>query len=218
MIPTKQLRDELFNFVEEQCTKYKIDSSHGIIHSKRCVHWADLLIDYENNLSHEEKLIIVYAVAIHDLCDKKYTVPSESISKLQSWLERVLTDEMVTAILFIIQTMSYSYLNLHKEKGYPNHEKWSRAYHIARHADLLDGYHVGRCVLYTQHSFSHLTNDEIWNTAQELFERRMFKYVSDGWITHPCALLHVPKLIEKANQCFSTRQFTYVSKILDVTV
>ena len=213
MIPNKQSRDELFKFVEEQCTNYKIDSSHGIIHSKRCVQWVDILIDYENNLSHEEKLVAVYAVAIHDLCDKKYMVPTESILKLQNWLEtqKMFTVEMISAIIFIIQTMSYSYLNLHKKEGYPNHKLWSRVYHLVRHADLLDGYHVGRCVLYTQHTFPFLSNDETWITAQELFERRMFKYVSDGWITHPCALLYVPKLTENANLCFSTRQFTYTT-------
>jgi hypothetical protein len=208
-------RVALFDFVEQYCKMHNIDDSHGVIHSKRCVDWVDKMIENE---SEEEKIVAIYAAAIHDLCDKKYISAFESINQLKNWLSDqnenpLLHYDMIEAILVIIQTMSYSYLSQRKysddQNWYPDHGIWNKSYHLARHADLLEGYHVGRCYLYTKHAFSQLTEDEIWERVEELFKKRMYLYLSDQWITHPIALQYAPELEKEAKRCFQTRIWEY---------
>jgi hypothetical protein len=209
---------DIFNFVEKQCEKYKIDLSHGVIHSRRCVKWVERMIQ-SNIYSEEEKTVAIYSAAIHDLCDKKYTPIFEAVAEIRKWLYDLLSSEMTEAVLSIIQTMSYSFLNQRKcissisnEKEtlwYPDHGKWTRAYHLARHADLLDGYHVGRCYLYNKHAHPEMSEENAWGIVNGMFERRMFRYVSDGWITDPIALEIVPSLEEEARKCLTNRIFEY---------
>lgn len=212
---------ELFKFVQHQCERYNIDDSHGLIHSKRCVSWVKKMIEYDDTndendskLSNEEKTIAIYSAALHDLCDKKYTPTFESVTELREWLSSkdILNCDMVEAILDIIQTMSYSFLNQRKyndgKPWYPDH-KWIRSYHLARNADLLEGYHVGRCYLYTKHAYSQYDENEIWRRVEDLFRVRMYKYLSDGWITHPFAISIVDVLDKEAKLCFKTRVWEY---------
>jgi hypothetical protein len=204
----------LFDFVEKQCDKHHIDSSHGVIHSKRCVSWVEQMIQHDINIPSDEQLVAIYASAIHDLCDKKYVSIFESIHELRVWLNEqpILSEDMISAILNIIQTMSYSYLYQRKYTDgtlwFPDHGKWQRAYHLVRHADLLEGYHVGRCYLYTKLTYN-FDEEESWKRVETLFINRMYKYVSDGWITHPYALIHAPKLEQEARDCFITRKWDY---------
>ena len=219
MVPTLSLRTTLFRFVQQQCTRHHIDDSHGLIHSKRCVSWVDTMTVNDNTLSADEKTVAVYSAAIHDLCDKKYVSAFESIAELREWLIHHETEnpdlrqEVREAILSIIQTMSYSYLNQRKHSDgtnwYPDHGAWIRSYHLARQADLLEGLHVGRCYLYTKHAFPQYNEEEIWFRVEELFKKRMYHYVTDGWITNPVAMEHAPLLIEEAKTCFRTRVWDY---------
>ena len=206
-------KQALFTFVEFQCKRHNIDDSHGLIHSRRCVEWVEKMFDSETD---DEKIVAIYSTALHDLCDKKYSSAFESINELCTWLveeNSFLCQEMIEAILSIIQTMSYSFLKQRRyEDGtnwYPDHGIWNRSYHLARHADLLEGYHVGRCYMYTKHAFSHLNEEEVWERVEELFMKRMYHYVSDKWITHPIALQYAPLLEDEARTCFITRVWEY---------
>jgi hypothetical protein len=207
---------DLLTFIECQCQKYNIDISHGIIHSRRCLKWAQNIMNNENDLSEDEKTVVMYAITIHDLCDKKYVPLFEAISDIRNFLEPRLSTEMIEAVLGIIQTMSYSFLNQRKifKDGkemlwFPDHGKWTRAYHITRHADLLDGYHVGRCYLYNRRTFPDWSEDDTWNVVSDIFQRRIYRYISDGWITHPYAISVVPSLEEEAKEAFRNRNWEY---------
>ena len=220
LYPLLKHRHALFDFVERECLRHRIDTSHGIIHATRCVKWVDVLMAGETHMTPEEKTVATYAAALHDLCDQKYVSIMEAVVTLRRWMIEEsnnpdLTDECIDAILSIIQTMSYSFLsqreNADGSHWFPNHGFFSRSYHLVRHADLLEGYHVGRCVLYTKHAYPSLTNEEVWHRVETLFEHRMFRYVSDEWITHPVALEYAPKLEAEARQCFRTKMWEYES-------
>ena len=124
-------QEYLFEFIESQCNRFNIDESHGIIHSKRCMSLVELM--FTDNVTEDEKIVAIYSAALHDLCDKKYVQLFESITTIRDWLWlNMLTEEMVEAILSIIQTMSYSYLDQRRyENGlqwYPDHGKWNKSY------------------------------------------------------------------------------------------
>jgi hypothetical protein len=106
--------------------------------------------------------------------------------------------------------MSYSKLKVamvHGEIVYPDHGSWQRIYHIVRHADLLDGYRVDRCYLYQKHVSPEMSEDECWTKVAELFQKRIFNYVADGWIFLNEAKYHASYLHETALKLIQTRQF-----------
>jgi hypothetical protein len=205
-------KESLFEFIESQCNRFNIDKSHGIIHSKRCMSLVESM--FTDNLTDDEKIVALYSAALHDLCDKKYVQLSESITTIRDWLWlNMLKEEMVEAILSIIQTMSYSYLDQRRyENGlqwYPDHGKWNKSYHLARNADLLEGYEVGRCYLYTKHIYPNWKEEQVWKRVEDFFDRRMFNYLSDGWLTEPYAIKLAPFLEDKARNSFKSRTWEY---------
>ena len=116
--------------------------------------------------------------------------------------------EEIQAVLDIVNTMSYSKLKKSMVNGviqYPDHGKWQRAYNVARNADLLEAYIVARCVLYNKHIYPTKTEDEHWERAEQLFNERVFLYLSEGWINLPGAIVMVPALEEEAKRCLSGR-------------
>lgn len=203
----------LCEFVELCCEKYGIDESHGLKHAKGCVAWVEKLLAGETNVSEEERCMAMYSAALHDMCDKKYTDPAAASLYIREWLlQEGWSTEMADALLLIVNTMSYS--KLKKEMScegpvYPDHGKWSRAYHLARHADLLDAYIVGRCFLYTQHICPDISVEDCWLQVEELFEARVFRYVSDGWITLPLAIDYAADLEITARWAFLDRICDY---------
>lgn len=206
-------KEPLFQFIESECNRFNIDESHGLIHSKRCMYYVELMFE-DKNLTDDEKIVAIYSAALHDLCDKKYVQIFDSITHIRDWLWlNMLKEEMVEAILSIIQTMSYSYLNQRRyENGsqwYPDHGKWTKSYHLARNADLLEGYEVGRCYLYSKRIYPEWKDDQIWKRVEDFFDRRIYKYLSDGWITDPYAIKFAPLLEEKSRNCFKTRTWEY---------
>ena len=206
-------RDSLFQFIQKKCDQFHIDKSHGLIHSKRCMSLVDLMIGKDKTLTDDEKIVAIYSAALHNLCDKKYVQIFESITEIREWLNTILRQEIVEAILSIIQTMSYSFLDQRRyENGthwYPDHGKWNKSYHLARNADLLEGYEVGRCYLYTKNIYPEWNEDQVWERVKNFFERRVFKYLSDGWLTDPYAIELAPFLEEKARNCFITLNWEY---------
>jgi hypothetical protein len=209
------MRRSLSEFIKETCAEQNIDESHGYKHSVGTMFRAQAIIDTIRTITSEERKMILYCAALHDLCDSKYTDVSIASLKIRVWL--IWEDDWNTrdadALIHIITTMSYSKLKKLKEENgvhtYPNHGKWQRAYHIARQADILESFIVARCVLYNMHVYPEKSDDEHWATANQLFQERVFRYVSGGWITIPGALAMVPHLEADARRCLAEKSMRW---------
>lgn len=203
----------LYDFIQSCCDVYGIDESHGLKHSKNCMRWVEQLLENEADVEPDEATMAIYAAALHDMCDKKYTDPLTASRTIRDWLvAQGWSDSMAISLIAIINSMSYSLLKYKAVDGvpvYPNHGKWQRAYHLARHADLLDAYSVGRCMMYTQHIYPHISDDECWKIVEDLFEIRVFRYVTDGWIFLPRAIDIAEELHKDAQYTFAQRVYVY---------
>jgi HD superfamily phosphodiesterase len=177
--------NRLYEFIKDVCNKYNIDASHDLNHAKDCVNIAILI---SPNDIHDPEMV-VYAAALHDCVDKKYINPADGVQNV----ERFLTSEQwepyrIKALIDIITTMSYSYLNKMKVDGkivFPDHGQYQNVYHIVREADMLCSYRVRRCYLYQKHISPTMPEPEVWKRVTDLFETRMFKYLENGWLTLP---------------------------------
>jgi len=204
----------LFEFVQATCAKYDIDESHGLKHSYGTVTWAERLMDAYTDISADERQLIIYGAALHDMCDSKYTDVDTACLEITNWLlSEGWTADLATALIKIITTMSYTKLKNKQTGGinvYPDHGQWQRAYHIVRHADLLEAYKVVRCYLYSVRRLPNATEDELWLETERLFESRVFKYVSDGWIFLDAALAYIPDLEADARARLARRDTSYL--------
>jgi HD superfamily phosphodiesterase len=202
--------ETLYDFIESLCREYKIDASHDLQHSIRCVAWVNRLADADPAFTVDERRMAIYAVALHDMCDAKYTDVYVASRRVRTWLcTNGWTEELADAIIHIITTMSYSKLRaamVDAEIVYPDHGRWQAVYHIVRHADLLEAYRVDRCYLYQKHVRPDMSDDECWNNVAALFQRRVLKYVSDGWIFLDAALEHTDRLEAEARRRIATRE------------
>jgi hypothetical protein len=200
------------------CKKYSIDESHGLKHAKGTYLKARILLGTVDNITDEERRVTLYSAALHDTCDSKYTDVYTASLEIKEWLlgQDFILEE-AEAIIAIITTMSYSKLKATAAGGppvYPDHGKWQRAYHIARHADLLEGYIVARCFLYNMHIHPTKAEYEHWVIVSNLFDKRVFKYVNDRWIQLPGALALVPDLIKEAQRCFDNKCLDWPEPLL----
>jgi hypothetical protein len=211
--------DLLFKFIEQQCIKYGIDESHGLKHAQGTYIRANAILSGLSEVSDEERKMTLYAAALHDTCDSKYTPVDEAASEIAYFLRTQLwSPEMIVALINIVTSMSYSKLKRSHNSGqidFPNHGKWQRAYHVARHADLLEGYIVARCVLYNIHIFPEKSMKEHWKRANELFEERVFTYVSEGWIFLPGALTMAASLEQEARRCLEEESMDWPEPLID---
>jgi HD superfamily phosphodiesterase len=196
--------DRLYKFIQDICITYGIDASHDLTHAKDCVNIAKMISPKDFN----DPEMVVYAAALHDCVDKKYINPVEGIANV----ERFLTSEQwepyrIKALIDIISTMSYSYLNNMKVDGkivFPDHGPYQDVYHIVREADLLCSYRVRRCYLYQKHISPNMPEPEVWKKVINLFEIRVFKYIENGWFTLPKSISWAEKLEEIARKDFQT--------------
>ena len=210
--------ESLFLFIEQMCQRYNIDESHGLKHAKGTMLRAHQILSNMPNINEDERRMALFAAALHDMCDHKYTDVTNSCREIRYWLIwRGWIDEDADALIKIITTMSYSKLkdDFANGLGYPDHGKWQMAYHVARHADLLEAYIVARTILYDRHIHPERTDDQHWLRAEELFRTRVFPYVKDGWIFLPHVLSHVKELEEEARRCLSTRSLDWPNPILE---
>jgi hypothetical protein len=202
----------LLEFIYNYCESLGIDESHGLKHSMNCINWVYRLIQ-DDILPNDQLQMAIYAAALHDMCDKKYTNPEIASRIIHTWLlSQQWSIEMADTLISIINNMSYSLLKQRANGGepiFPNYGKWQRAYHLARHADLLDAYLVGRCFIYTQHIEPTISDSDCWKRVEELFRIRVFNYVSDGWITLPLGIQYASYLETKAKESFLTKTFIY---------
>lgn len=198
--------------------KYDIDKSHGSKHAWGTALRAMAILKTLENVSDKEERVAIYSAALHDTCDSKYCPIQEATSDIRSFLLGIQwTPDEIEAVLSIITSMSYSKLKKNVKEGvieYPDHGEWQRAYDVARNADLLEGYIVARCVLYNQHIYPGKTEDEHWERAEQLFNERVFTYVSEGWINLPGALAMVPALEQEAMRCLSGRHMDWPEPML----
>jgi hypothetical protein len=211
---SEKAEKRLEEFVLSCCESYTIDESHGLKHSKGCMKWASMLVRADPNITEEQSMMAIYAAGLHDMCDKKYTDPVEASERILVWLIKGegWPRHVAKALIAIINTMSYSWLKSRVVNGmlvFPDHGKWQKAYHIARHADLLDGYIVARCFLYGKHANPSISDEECWKKVRDLFEVRVFRYVSDGWIVLPEAVSLAAILDEKARSDLDMLNQTY---------
>jgi hypothetical protein len=177
---------KVLEFVEKMCWKYCIDESHNVTHSLDCIQFANLLLDENQNVSRDEKTVILFAAAVHDTVDKKYTQSSLAVKEVRDFFESIdLPHELIEAIVSIITTMSYSYLLDRKKNGqsFPDHGKWQNAYDIVRHADLLCSYRVKRCLQYQKHLTPYISDEDAMERVRHLFQVRVFAYKVNGWLT-----------------------------------
>ena len=210
--------DSLFNFIEKQCEKYGIDESHGLKHAKGTYVRANDILQSLSEVSDEERKMALYAAAIHDTCDSKYTPVNEAANEIGYFLRsQNWSPDNIIALIKIVTSMSYSKLKKSLNSGqieFPSHGKWQRAYHVARHADLLEGYIVARCVLYNIHMFPEKSMDEHWKRANELFTERVFTYVSEGWIFLPRALEMAKTLEQEARRCLEENSMDWPEPLI----
>jgi exopolyphosphatase/pppGpp-phosphohydrolase len=206
--------DPLFEFVNKMCADYGIDESHGVKHAKGTAARAQQILQTLELVSPEERRMAVYAAALHDTCDHKYADVEEASGKIKEWLISVgWSKNDSEALIGIITTMSYSQLKKKNSPGlepiYPDHGKWSRAYHVARSADILESYIVARCILYDRHISPTKTEDEHWQRAEELFKERVFRYRLERWLMIPEAVRQSIELEEVAKHCLSNRSLEW---------
>ena len=192
--------DKLYEFIKDICNTYNIDASHDLSHAKDCVNIAKLISPKDFN----DPEMVVYAAALHDCVDKKYINPTEGVWKVREFLTNEgWNTERITALIDIITTMSYSYLNKMKVEDrivFPHHGKYQDIYHIVREADLLCSYRVRRCYLYQKHISPNMPEPEVWKKVVDLFETRMFKYIENGWLTLPKSISWASQLEEVARK------------------
>lgn len=195
--------EDVEKFVNSMCNNYNIDESHGVKHAIGTMRYANILCDSIEPalLTDAQREMAIMSAGVHDMCDHKYIDVSIGSRLIKSWLiEEQLWDEKKADVLIaIVTTMSYS--KLKSEGTFPDHGPWQISYEIARNADLLEGYSVARCVLYSMHIHPEFNENKHWSEASELFEHRIFNYVKDGWITLPGALALVPSLEASARRC-----------------
>jgi len=210
--------DSLFNFIGRQCEKYGIDESHGLKHAKGTLMRANEILLTLSEVTEEERRMTLYAAAIHDTCDSKYTPVNEAAKEIGYFLRSEFwPPEHIDALINIVTSMSYSKLKKSVSSGqieYPNHGKWQRAYHVARHADLLEGYVVARCVMYNIHLYPEKSMDEHWQRATELFSERVFTYCSEGWIFFPYAIELAMSLEEEARRCLQEKSMDWPEPLI----
>ena len=159
--------------------KFKIDESHGLLHSMEVLNNAYAIYNTEilknSNISKYENIIYISA-ALHDICDKKYMNEEDGIKEIEIFLKQELSNEDSETIKKIITTMSYSKV---KKNGFPILYEKDIAYHIVREADLLASLDFDRCISYKMLKL----NSNIYEAfvdAEKLFNERMFKHKIDN--------------------------------------
>jgi HD superfamily phosphodiesterase len=167
-----------FKYVIDTSEFYKIDESHALKHSMEVYGYAKKIYEKEiiNHPILENQQAIIYLSAIgHDMCDKKYMDEKEGIRKYQEYLSDYMSRNDLEIMGQIIATMSYSKVKIN---GFPNLGEYQTAYHIVREADLLAGYDIDRCIIYSMYHNNYSYTDAV-KESLNLFDNRVFTMRQD---------------------------------------
>jgi len=167
-----------FNYVVRTSKIFNIDESHALKHSMEVFQFANKIYESEsknNTLLQHQKDIIMVSAIIHDMCDKKYMNENEGIGMIKHYMSDYMSATNLEVVSNIISTMSYSKVKIN---GYPNLGEYQLAYHIVREADLLAGYDIDRCIIYSMMCEKLSYHDSI-KRALNLFDVRVLKYRDD---------------------------------------
>jgi len=134
---------------------------------------------------------------LHDMCDKKYMDQSQGLNEIKNFLKNTENTEYkendINNIIQIMNTMSYSTV---KKNGFPNLGIYQKEYHIVREADLLSGYDVERCMVYSLLN-KKLNYKQAFEETKQLYEVRMGKFIEDNLFTTKFGLEEAKKLDEE---------------------
>lgn len=179
--------DKIFQFVIETCADFNIDESHGLKHSMDVLRYSEQIYKDElenSNILNQDLVskyqVIVYAAALHDMCDHKYLVESYGIERIKKllYIDLELDHDTIDLICRIILSMSYSKVKLNGFAKFDN-QLDQLAYNIVREADLLTAYDFDRSVIY-----SIINKKMTWYQAVKdtvmYFEFRVLTQISDG--------------------------------------
>jgi hypothetical protein len=192
-----------FDYVVETSKLHNIDESHAIKHSMEVYQFAKQIYQSELTINpnvEKFKEIIFMAAIGHDMCDKKYMDEKEGIIKYQTHLSGYMSSSDLEIIGKIIGTMSYSKV---KANGYPDLGDYLLAYHIVREADLLAGYDIDRCIIYTMYKEKCQYNKAL-EIALDLFDYRVFRMRQDRLFVTKHSKKESLKLHKKAKKSVET--------------
>jgi len=171
-------------FVAMQSLKYNIDATHGMAHSMNTLYYADKIFCSEVAIRPELapwENVVYTSAFLHDMCDGKYMDKDTGVQELRAMMKDKMSDAEVDAVLQIVGTMSYSYI---QENGFPEFPPdLQAAYHIVREADLLTSYEVDRSILYHLHKMPQPDMRTAFANANELFAFRVLTLRSRNYFT-----------------------------------
>jgi hypothetical protein len=184
-------------FIEDTCTLYNIDESHGLNHSLKILRWS-LLITRYNKITLRNSQIIQLSCLLHDMCDKKYMDEHKGIQRIRCFLTGIMliSSDIINDILFIISTMSYSKVVKYGYPDFNNNQDLEYCYHVVRNSDLLCGYDPERCIQYQMRCGG--TRKEGIEKMLELFKSRVLTQFDDGYINLDSAKKYAIDLHEQA--------------------
>ncbi len=182
--------DKLFKFVQQTCSKYSIDESHGLSHSIQVYRYCIKIYNQvlKSNPQIEELVqVITCACILHDMCDYKYMDEKVGVERIVGLLSELgLSKTHINLIVQIITTMSYTKIKAH---GFPtfNSPTSTLAFNIVREADLLAAYDFDRSVVYAMEC-KGVTWEEANKETYIYFKSRVLTQISDGLFTIESAL------------------------------
>jgi hypothetical protein len=191
--------DKIVQFIKATCIKYNIDDSHGLEHSMITLEWS-IKISKDIKYSKDESYVIQLSCLLHDMCDKKYMDEKEGIQNIINFLKYSLRteDHILNSVVFIINTMSYSKVIKYGYPDFKNDKSLETCYHIVRNSDLLASYDPERCIGY-QIRCGGSRRDGILKML-EIFDNRILKLITDGYINLPSAIEYAQELHRDALQ------------------
>jgi hypothetical protein len=174
--------EQIIRFINDTCLQYNIDDSHDLRHSLEALGWSEQLTK-GRTLSPKSLQIIHLSCLLHDMCDKKYMDEAMGLDRIRTFLKDVLgvEEDILEAVVFIINTMSYSKVIKY---GYPQFTEEEKeleyCYHVVRNSDLLCSYDPERCINYQIRCGG--SRKEGIKKMLELFDNRVLKLIDNNYI------------------------------------
>lgn len=182
-------------FARTVIKKYNMDDSHSEDHFNATREWARRIIT-SNEFSDltfiqgfnylESENIILDAAFCHDLIDKKYMDEQTALEDLKKvFIQNGYSEEMLTAVVYIITHCSFSKRVLRKKEGLPMIEEgpYKLVTQIVVDADQIDAYSIARLINYQKEKFKHEKEPErsnlIFGWMKTIIEKRILKYIDE---------------------------------------